>query len=207
MKVQVRPEHYRFERYDDLERWGSYWYQIRAALRTDPRRVLEIGSGTRVFRSYLENRGVEVRSVDIDASREPDFLADVTDLDHTLPAGVRFDCVAAFQVLEHLPHDRFEDCLAGLARRAAPWCLLSLPHHGVALRLALNVAGVRVSRGISLPFPWRKHFDGEHHWELGWGHSVRAVTRTIDKYFEVVERGFVPENPYHYLWVLRSRAV
>ena len=71
MSVQVPPEHYEFDRYDDLERWSSYWYQIRAAMRTRPTRVLEIGSGTRVFRSYLENRGVEVRSVDIDDSRKP----------------------------------------------------------------------------------------------------------------------------------------
>lgn len=205
MSVQVPPQHYDFDRYDDLERWGSYWYQIRAALRAGPQRVLEIGSGTRVFRSYLENRGIDVRSVDIDESRRPDYVADVSDLDATLPAGLRFDCVAAFQVLEHLPYDRFEACLAGLARRAAPWCLLSLPYHGVQFRIAWNFAGLRFSRGFSVPFLRRWRFDGEHHWELGWEHPIRAVTRTIARHFEVVQRGFVPENPYHYLWVLRSR--
>ncbi len=205
MTVQVPPEHYEFDRYDNLERWNSYWYQIRAAMRTRPGRVLEIGSGTRVFRSYLENRGVEVRSLDIDDTRRPDYIADVSDLDRTLPPNLRFDCVAAFQVLEHLPFERFEACLAGLARRASPWCLLSLPHHGVAFRLGWNFAGLRFSRGVSIPFPWRRRFDGEHHWELGWGYSIRSVNRTISKYFEVVERGFVPENPYHYMWVLRSR--
>src|SRR5688500_9215486 len=54
-EVQVAPEHYDFEVYDDLERWTSYWYQIRTALRLRPKRVLEIGSGTGVFRSYLRN--------------------------------------------------------------------------------------------------------------------------------------------------------
>ena len=205
MPVQVSPQHYEFHKYDHFERWSSYWYQIRAALAVRPRTVLEIGSGTGVFRSYLEGRGVKVEALDVDATRRPDHVADVSDLDATLPAGLRFDCVAAFQVLEHLPYDRFEACLSGLARRAAPWCLLSLPYHGVQLRCAVNVAGVRVSRGVSLPFPWKLKFTGEHHWELGWEHPIRAVTRTIARHFEVVERGFVPENPYHYLWVLRSR--
>lgn len=205
MTVQVPPEHYDFHRYDTLERWGSYWYQLRAALRGQPRSVLEIGSGTRVFRSYLENCGVEVRSVDIDDTRRPDYVADVSDLDGTLPPGLRFDCVAAFQVLEHLPYDRFEACLAGLARRAAPVCLLSLPYHGVQFRLAGSFAGLRFSRGISIPFPWAYRFNGEHHWELGWQHPIRSVTHTIAKYFDVIERGFIPENPYHYLWVLHSR--
>lgn len=205
MDVQVAPEHYEFGRYDDLERWGSYWYQVRAALATRPRSVLEIGGGTRVFRSYLENRGVEVRSVDIDTSRAPDFVADVGDLDNTLPAGLRFDCVAAFQVLEHLPYERFEACLAGLARRAAPWCLISLPYHGLQFRFAFNFAGLRRSVGFSLPALRKLRWNGEHYWELGLEHPVRSVTATMARHFEVVSRGFVPENPYHYLWVLRSR--
>jgi hypothetical protein len=35
--VQVAPEHYDFERYDDRERWMSYWHQIRAVLAVRPR--------------------------------------------------------------------------------------------------------------------------------------------------------------------------
>jgi hypothetical protein len=54
-------------------------------------------------------------------------------------------------------------------------------------------------------YPWKKPWNGEHYWELGWFHPVGRVTRTMEKYFEVVERRFVKENPYHYLWVLRSK--
>jgi len=205
MSVQVPPHHYDFERYDDLERWGSYWYQIRSALRTNPRRVLEIGSGTRVFRSYLERQNIAVHSVDIDATRTPEYIADVSDLDASLPPDQRYDCVAAFQVLEHLPYEKFEACLAGLASRAAPWCLISLPYFGFQFRLAWNFLGLRFSRGFSLPYLRRHRFDGEHYWELGREHPIRAVTATMARHFEVVERGFVRENPYHYLWVLRSR--
>ena len=35
-EVQVAPSHYDFERYDDAERWMSYWHQIRAVLAVRP---------------------------------------------------------------------------------------------------------------------------------------------------------------------------
>lgn len=56
--VQVAPEHYDFERYEELERWISYWYQIRAVLAVKPRTVLEIGPGSGVFNRYLRHASV-----------------------------------------------------------------------------------------------------------------------------------------------------
>jgi 2-polyprenyl-3-methyl-5-hydroxy-6-metoxy-1,4-benzoquinol methylase len=117
-EVQVAPEHYDFERYDDAERWMSYWHQLRVVLAVRPRTVLEIGPGSGVFRRYLEHAGCSVKTLDIDASRGVDYVADVTKLDETLPAGLTFDAICAFQVLEHLPLDQFEVCLRNLARRS-----------------------------------------------------------------------------------------
>ena len=57
--VQVAPEHYDFERYDDAERWMSYWHQLRAVLAVRPKTVLEIGPGSGVFRNYLRAAGGE----------------------------------------------------------------------------------------------------------------------------------------------------
>lgn len=203
--VQVAAEHYSFERYDDRWRWFSYWYQIREALRLAPRRVLEIGCGTGVFRSYLREQGIPVLSADLDESRQPDFLCDVSTLDATLPPGERFDVVAAFQVLEHVPFEMLQASLEGLARRAAPHALVSLPAHSFRLNLHFRLGGVHLSVGGRLPKPWPHRFDGQHHWELGCRHSVGQVTRLMEKYFEVVNRYAIPENPYHHMWILKSR--
>ena len=91
--VQVEPTHYDFEHYDDAERWMSYWHQLRAVLAVRPRSVLEIGPGSGVFRRYLEHAGVAVKTLDIDASRGVDYVADITRLDTALPAGLTFDAV------------------------------------------------------------------------------------------------------------------
>ena len=203
--VQVAPEHYDFESYDDLERWSSYWHQIRAALRLRPRSVLEIGSGSGVFRSYLRGIGVDVKSVDIDDTRKPDLIADVSRLDETLPPGMRFDVIAAFQVLEHLPFTEFERCLEGIRRRTDQYALISLPCNGFQLRFSFGISTWRVSRGFYVRLPWKIKYCDEHYWELGPGHSIRKVTRIMERYFEVIERYYVKENPYHYCWVLRPR--
>ena len=66
--------------------------------------------------------------IDRDKTREVDFVADITKLEETLPKGLVFDAVCAFQVLEHLPWSELETCLAGIARRANPHVFISLPY-------------------------------------------------------------------------------
>jgi SAM-dependent methyltransferase len=206
-QVQVTPQHYVFERYDDLRRWCSYWYQIRSALRLSPRRVLEIGSGTGVFKSYLKNLGIHIDGMDIDATRKPEIIGSVRELDTALAGQPRYDMICAFQVLEHLPFDDFEPCLDQLAKHA-DHVLISLPCHGFELRLALAIAGLKLRTGIygKYPFRFKRESFPEHYWELGTGYSVRKITRLMEQRFEVIERRHVPDNPYHYMWSLRSRA-
>lgn len=201
--VQVTPDHYEFEKYDDAERWMSYWHQIRVVLRCRPRRVLEIGPGSGVFRNYLRSAGVEVKTLDIDASRDVDYVADITKLDETLPPGLTFDAVCAFQVLEHLPYADFETCLANIARRAAPHVFISLPYRGLRVRWSFWWGDHKFTLGHKFMLPWKDKPIPEHHWELGKGTSARKITRVLQRHFEVVERGFLEENPYHYLWCLK----
>jgi SAM-dependent methyltransferase len=203
--VQVPPEHYSFESYDNKWRWMSYWYQIRTALAVSPRSVLEIGSGTGTFRAYLQARGIDVRSADIDDSRQPDYVADVSRLDQTLPPGVTFDLVAACQVLEHLPYDRFEPALEGIAKRADPYALITLPYRGWRFTAALGFNNWNFVVGGRLPKFRPLKFNGQHYWELGWKHPAWKITRVMEQYFEVLERYTIKENAYHYLWLLRSK--
>ncbi|MDB4962128.1 MAG: Methyltransferase type 11 [Myxococcales bacterium] len=204
-EVQVAPEHYDFERYDDLERWTSYWYQIKAVLAVRPRTVLEIGPGSGVFRRYLEHAGVTVKTLDIDASRGVDYVADITRLDETLPAGLSFDVVCAFQVLEHLPLAEFETCLTNLARRSNQHVFISLPYRGLRVRWAFWWGDHHLTLGHKFMLPWRHKPIPEHHWELGYPITARKITKRIEKHLDVVSKGFIRENPYHYMWQLKRR--
>jgi 2-polyprenyl-3-methyl-5-hydroxy-6-metoxy-1,4-benzoquinol methylase len=203
--VQVAPEHYDFERYDDAERWMSYWHQIRGVLAVRPKTVLEVGPGSGVFRSYLRAAGVEVKTLDIDRTREVDFVADITKLDTALPSGLTFDAVCAFQVLEHLPFGEFETALANLARRASSDVFVSLPYRGLRVRFAFWWGDHHVTFGHKFMLPWRHRPIAEHHWELGYPITAGKITRLIRKQLDVVSRGFIRENPYHYMWHLKRR--
>ncbi|MFP4634095.1 MAG: hypothetical protein ACLFM9_03990 [Candidatus Aenigmatarchaeota archaeon] len=76
MGAQVSKSHY-FNNYDNKKRIMSYWYQIREVMNCDPNTVLEIGIGNGFVSSYLENRGYDVTTVDIDEDLNPDVIEDV----------------------------------------------------------------------------------------------------------------------------------
>ena len=154
-EVQVAPEHYDFERYDDAERWMSYWHQLRAVLAVRPKTVLEIGS---VIGSFVYDR------------------------------------------------DEFETCLANLARRSNEHVFISLPYRGLRVRLAFWWGDHMLNLGRGkLMLPWRHTPIPEHHWELGYPHTAGRITKRIAKHLDVVSRGFIRENPYHYMWRLKRR--
>jgi SAM-dependent methyltransferase len=183
----------------------SYWHQLRAVLSVRPKTVLEIGPGSGVFRSYLRAKGIDVKTLDIDKTRDVDFVADITKLDETLPSGLVFDAVCAFQVLEHLPWSELETCLAGIARRANPHVFISLPYRGLRIRWAFWWGDHHFTLGHKLMLPWRHKPIPEHHWELGYPITAGKVTKVIKKHLDVVDKGFIRENPYHYMWQLKRR--
>lgn len=203
--VQVPASHYEFAKYDDRERWMSYWHQLRVVFESGARSVLEIGPGSGVFRTYLQTAGVDVKTLDLDATRKPDYVADITQLDATLPQGVQFDAVCAFQVLEHLPFSEFEKCLQGIAGRAKRNVFLSLPYRGWRVRFAFWFGDAQYTFGHKFRLPWKLPLCAEHYWEVNRDISARQVTAILAKYFDVGQHGLVPENPYHYLWQLTPK--
>lgn len=76
---QVPREHY-FKDYDTKERFISYWYQIDEVLRTKLNNALDVGIGNKMVRTYLKSLGLDITTLDIDLSLEPDHICSVTDL-------------------------------------------------------------------------------------------------------------------------------
>src|SRR5437763_1112619 len=79
--------------------WRLYWRQQRLMrdLITPDDRLLEIGLGTGFTANYLRSRGVAVTTLDIDADKRPDIVANVARYD--FPTG--YDAILAFEVFEH----------------------------------------------------------------------------------------------------------
>lgn len=200
--VQVAEGFYDFETYITRERWQSYWYQLRAIMRHNPRTVLEIGCGTGVTTRMLRQFGADVTTFDFDASLKPDISGDVREIE-TLVGDRRFDLVCAFQVLEHIPYSDFAPTLAQLARVASRNVVISLPHWGYPVELRGMLFKKRFSlafaRKLTRPHDWK--FDGQHHWELGTrGHSLDEVRSVIAQHLTIGREYFCPDYSYHYFF-------
>jgi len=144
--------------------WRCYWWQqklMQGKIDND-HSLLEIGVGSGFTANYLKSRGFHVTTVDIDAAKGPDVIANV--VEWTPPE--EYDHVLAFEVFEHIPFEEFErafqrlsPCCRGSFFFSFPACLAEKVH------IAIYIDGI-VNRRKSWWRP-RPISEGHHFWEVG----------------------------------------
>lgn len=202
---QVEKNAYAFESYCGIDRWSSYHYQLCEILRVNPHTMLEVGTGDGVVKQYVQSHtNIQYKNLDIAEDLSPDILGSVD----AIPVGDgAFGLVCAFEVLEHLPFDRFEVALRELARVSEGPVLISLPHFGPAIKLLLKVPFLpEITSAFKIPYPRAHVFNGQHYWEIGKrGYPLRHIKEIISRIF-VIEEDFVPfENQYHHFFILKKK--
>jgi len=206
MKKQVNKEHYNFERYCFEERFVSYWHQLKEIFALEPESVLEIGPGDRVFESYIKNNSeINYKSIDIAEDLNPDIVANIEKIpleDNS------FDVVCVFEVLEHLPFEKFPEVLKELKRVSKKYIIMSVPHWGrhFALELKLPYFGkIRLQHKFAW-WPIEHKFNGQHYWEIGKKDcSLKKVKKIIkEEGLEIKKDYIVFNSPYHHFFVLEK---
>ncbi len=207
MQKQVDKEHYNFKKYCKLNRWVSYWNQINEIISLKPQTVLEIGPGDGVVSHYLQNNaGIDYTSVDIAADLHPDIVSSVDDLkidDNS------FDIACCFEVLEHLPFEKFDKSLQELGRVSKKYVIISLPHWGRNYALSIKIPGfkkIKLHKKIS-PVPKKHKFDGEHYWEIGKkNYSVKLIRKKIKQAGFIIKKDYIDfDSPFHHFFVLEKK--
>ncbi len=206
MDAQVKKGHYRFEKYCDQDRFSSYWCQIKETLALNPRSVLEVGVGDKVFSSYLKNNtNILYKSFDLAEDLAPDIVGNVTDMKVDSNS---FDVVCAFEILEHIPFEDFSKAIRELERVSEKYVVLSLPHWGRHFSFKIRLPFFKkISFQYKLGFLPIKHvFLGEHYWEIGKkGYSIKKIRKVIEKSGLKIIKDYVAfESPYHHFFVLKS---
>jgi 2-polyprenyl-3-methyl-5-hydroxy-6-metoxy-1,4-benzoquinol methylase len=204
--IQVDASHYDFQAYTDLPRWTSYWHQITETLALALKTVLIIGIGDNIVGKLLAAQGVQVYTFDFDKNLHPDFEGDVAEIDAVL-RDKQFDVILCCQVLEHLPHDRFEAILQQLAQHAGH-VIISLPYSAMKYKIELKLPVIKTIKvKVYVHKFFKKHkFDGEHYWEIGTrGHTKRSILKSMKKFFAVAKWYVAPYNPYHVFFILRKK--
>jgi len=199
---QVDKSAYSFRLYAHKGRWASYYHQLDEVLAFDPRSVLDVGVGDKVFASYIKNNtDIAYTSIDIADDLKPDIVGSVESL--PFPDG-SFDIVCAFEVLEHLPFEKLPKALAEIARVAKNGAVITLPHFGPAFRFMLKLPFIpELKCAFKIPFPRQHAWKGQHYWEIGKkGYSPATIRKAIKQHF-IIRREFVPfENQYHHFFTL-----
>ena len=205
MEAQVDKEHYRFESYGTVARWGSYHYQIRELLACKPQSVLEVGVGDEVVGHYLKTQtDIKYTSIDVAEDLHPDILGSVTEMPCK---DNQFDVVCAFEVLEHIPHDEVPTAVGEMARVAKTHLAISVPHFGPPILFRLKLPFLPdLKFAWKIPYPRVHEFKGEHYWELGKkGYPPERFRSLLARYGEVVSE-FVPfENQYHHFFIVKLK--
>ncbi len=196
--------HYNFNNYLKMERWSSYWHQINAILSLKPKSVLEIGKGDGVTGHYLKNiANLDYVSFDIDSKLKPDIIGNIENMKM---ADDSFDLVCAFEVLEHLPFEKFAAALKEMSRVSKKYVVISLPYWGRHFSLEVRLPyfgklGWHYKAGL---IPKKHEFNGEHYWEIGKkGFPINKIKKEIEKSgLRIIKNYNLFESPYHELFIL-----
>jgi hypothetical protein len=205
-EVQVDKSHYEFNEYGFEERFVSYYWQFKEVLSLKPASILEVGVGDGVFGDFVKrNTKIEYKSVDIAPDLRPDILGSVT----AIPATDNtYDVACAFEVLEHIPFEEFDQAIAEMVRVAKTHVVISIPHFGPMVALSFKMPFLpQVRLALKIPFPKTHHFNGQHHWEVGKkGYPLSLIREKLQKHGELV-CDFVPFGAfYHHFFVLRKNS-
>lgn len=204
---QVDKEHYSFSSYFYKGRWMSYWYQVKEiSEREDIKTILDIGPGTSFLCDVLKihRHDIAYSTLDIAEDLKPDVIGGVT----AIPlADKSYDCVSAFQVLEHIEFGDFEKALKEMSRVSKKYVIISLPHFGTPISFSFRLPFLKeVNFSAKIPRPKKHVFCGQHYWEIGKkGYPPKKIREILNNHFNVITEYSPKENLYHRFYVLSKK--
>ena len=200
---QVDKEHYQFDKYVNKKRWMSIWHQVDELLAVNPKSALEIGPGPGLFKSLAEHFGISVVTMDLDQELRPDYVGSATDLPFKDNV---FDCVCAFQVLEHLPYKKALQAFEEMIRVTRNHIIISLPDSRTLYPCYFHLPKIgKVIYNIPSPRFWSTphKFNGLHYWEINKkDYGLRKIIYDFTQKKVVIKKTYrVKENPYYRFFI------
>lgn len=208
--IQVSKEHYS-GKYDDVQRFISYFYQVDLVRKLKPNNVLEIGIGNKTVYNYLKQNGIKIDTCDFDKSLEPDYVADIRDLPFEDQS---YDVVMACEVLEHIPWKDVNKALYQLHRVSRKYVIISIPYSSTSFELLFKFPLIdRILKRPFLNLFFRLplffigiKFSGEHYWEMGRkNYGARKIRMALRKYFDILKEVRPILSHYHHFFILEKK--
>lgn len=208
-EVQVSTSHYKNNKPIAIWWWANDMYQINDTLKTNPKKVLIIWKWKWVVDFYLKNVcWLEVYSMDIDKTLNPDYIAWLPSLNNEIK-NQKFDTIICAHVLEHIPFEYFEKSLENLSKICNN-LILQLPPSVLQIRLNFGMQPYLFDLKFNINIPllfWKEYkFNWEHYWQpyRKWT-SMWKIKKIIKKFFDIKENYQNPYNHYSYHFILKSK--
>ena len=204
---QVDKSHYQFSKYVTKKRWISIWHQVEEVIKLKPTTLLEIGIGSGVFKIIASFYNISAKTVDIDHELNPDYVASATELPLKNNS---FDCVCAFQMLEHLPYEQSLIAFSEMVRVAKKNIVISLPDSRKLYPFSFYIPLIG-TRYIFIPrfrLKARVHiFYGQHYWEINKkGYPLKKIISDLSSTHIKLNKTFrVIENLDHRFFVFEKK--
>lgn len=211
LKTQVKEGHYYTTKYNSLERFISFFYQIDIVLNLEVRDILEIGPGNQLVANQLRLAGLNVETCDFDESVKPDIVSDV----RSLKLGDdSYDLILACQIMEHIPFEDFSLVLKELRRASRRYVVISLPYRSSYFEIIFKFPLIRslfkrnfFDLSFRLPLNFAD-FDesGQHYWEIDRRKfCLKKIKEKIEVEFCILNEFSPVMNKYHYFFVLEKK--
>jgi hypothetical protein len=190
--------------------WRSYWLQQKMMQDYLERgdRILEIGVGSGFCANYLKSKGHEVVTLDIDAEKKPDIVANICEFE----LKDDYDHVLAFETFEHFPFGNLFDVLSMLASHTRKYLFVSVPESRKVSKLNIKIpllppisCSIRIPN-YKLPRFLRRDLSSDkyHHWEINYSKefSIDKVKAMFAKAGFTVEKHRISHFNNHNFFVL-----
>lgn len=209
-QLQVSSNMY-YERYDNLDRFISYYHQIEAVRPFKGARILEVGIGNKTVTNYLRQHRYDITTCDFDKDLYPDNIADIRSLPFEDGS---FDAILAYEIMEHIPFNDVPKALMEFARCTSNYVVMSVPYSAAVFELHTNLRLPRMSGkwhfALRLPYFMKRISIGgrnkEHYWELGRrSYSKKAFRVILRRCFDIEHEYSAPYDTYHYYFILKKR--
>lgn len=212
-KKQVDAAYYAQQKYATMERFISYFHQIKLLRDSGAQTILLVGVGDGLVPHYLrEVLGLTVTTCDIDSDLKPDVVGDV----RALPfADGAFDAVAVYEVLEHLPFAEFDGALKEIARVSSGAVVVSLPHRHTGVDMVLKFPYIRsllrrdflrLLLTVPITFPGFA-VSKQHYWEIEREVTTLGDVRAaLKKHFTIEREERAELDAYRHFFVLQKHA-
>ncbi|MCF8307726.1 MAG: hypothetical protein K9I68_01820 [Bacteroidales bacterium] len=177
---------------ESKKQWEYYWHQQKLLENniTKNDNILEVGVGSGFTTNYLLNKGFDVKTIDIDANKNPDIVENIVTAQSIF---YNYNVLLAFNIFEHIPYSEFLEVIEKLNESRVSKIFLGLPiFKKIILQFYFSFI---LLKPIDIHiYKKRKKLSANHFWELAYkDFHLNKIIEDLNK------RGFQCKENIKYL--------